>query len=532
MLFNSYVFIFAFFPIVFFVFFRIGKYSHALASLWLAASSLFFYGWWDARYVGLLLGSIVFNYAAGHLISHRRADQSVVQSKLLLACAVTANLILLAYFKYANFFADNLNRFVGSSLFVGEVVLPLGISFFTFTQIAFLVDAYQGKVKEFNFVRYTLFVTYFPHLIAGPVLHHKEMMPQFARRNVCHINWENVAVGLTIFVLGLAKKVLIADSMADFSTPIFHAVAAGGEPKLIEAWIGALAYTFQLYFDFSAYSDMAIGLSLMFNVRLPMNFNSPYKAISIIEFWRRWHMTLSRFLRDYLYIPLGGSRHGHMHRYLNLMITMLLGGLWHGAGWTFVMWGGLHGSYLMANHAWRRLKQQLGWREGGRLARLGAGALTFLAVVVGWVFFRADSFSSAMTMLNGMAGANGVSLPDVFKGGLEQYSFQRSWLVFAGFSPLAPGLNALKAALFLSLGCSIVWLLPNVRQLFMDYRPTCGDLPENRTSETFEGSPVRSRYVSYLQWKPGKVYAWLAGALFCFSVMELTRVSEFLYFQF
>jgi len=208
----------------------------------------------------------------------------------------------LGYFKYANFFAQNINHLAGTTLPIAEVILPLGISFFTFTQIAFLVDTYQGKVKEYNFVHYLLFVTYFPHLIAGPVLHHKEMMPQFAKRTTCYINWENVAVGLTIFVLGLAKKVVIADSMAEFSSPIFDAVQAGGQPMLIEAWVGALSYTLQLYFDFSGYTDMAIGLSLMLNVRLPMNFNSPYQATSIIEFWRRWHMTLSRFLRDYLYI--------------------------------------------------------------------------------------------------------------------------------------------------------------------------------------------------------------------------------------
>jgi len=392
MLFNSYIFIFAFLPIVLWGFFQIGKTSHALASLWLAAASLFFYGWWDIRYVGLLLASIAFNYAAGYVIGHRVArqsvSQSVSQSKILLASAIGVNLILLGYFKYANFFVTNLNHLSGSSLSLGEIILPLGISFFTFTQIAFLVDTYQGKVKEFNFVHYTLFVTYFPHLIAGPVLHHKEMMPQFAQRNVCKLNWDNVAVGLSIFVLGLAKKVLIADSLAEFPTPIFSAVAAGGQPMLFEAWIGALSYTLQLYFDFSAYSDMAIGISLMFNVRLPMNFNSPYKATNIIDFWRRWHMTLSRFLRDYLYIPLGGSRHGKFRRYLNLFITMLLGGLWHGAGWTFVIWGALHGFYLMVNHAWRGFKQKMGWGDGGRLARFGAGALTFLAVVVGWVFLE------------------------------------------------------------------------------------------------------------------------------------------------
>lgn len=529
MLFNSYIFIFAFLPIVFFGFFRIGRGSHALASLWLAVASLFFYGWWDIRFVSLLLGSIVFNYSAGYLIGHKIARSSVRQSKVLLASAVSANLILLGYFKYANFFAENLSSLAGASLSLGEVILPLGISFFTFTQIAFLVDTYQGKVKEYNFVHYTLFVTYFPHLIAGPVLHHKEMMPQFAKRNVCHLDWGNVAVGLSIFVLGLAKKVLIADSLAEFATPIFGSVAAGGQPMLFEAWVGALAYTLQLYFDFSGYSDMAIGLSLMFNVRLPMNFNSPYKATSIIDFWRRWHMTLSRFLRDYLYIPLGGSRNGKFQRYLNLMITMLLGGLWHGAGWTFVIWGGLHGFYLIVNHAWRGFKEKMRWGHGGSLMKLSAGALTFLAVVVGWVFFRADSFSSASTMLHGMAGLNGVSLPASLEGRVGQYLPQHNWIVFHGLG----NFNSVDVLTALSMGFVIVWLLPNVQELFQCYRPTCEGLNENRESVEGKALPLPyGRFGRYLQWRPTKIYAWITGVLFCFSILELTRVSEFLYFQF
>jgi alginate O-acetyltransferase complex protein AlgI len=501
MLFNSYGFIFAFLPIVWFGFFKIGKLSHALASLWLAAASIFFYGWWDIRFVGLLLGSIAFNYAAGYLIGHRAASQR----KILLSGAITANLTLLAYFKYANFFIHNLNHFASLTLSIGEVILPLGISFFTFTQIAFLVDTYQGKVKEFNFVHYVLFVTYFPHLIAGPILHHKEMMPQFAKRNVCHINWTNVAVGFSIFTLGLAKKSLIADSLAEFATPTFSALT-WQQPMFVEAWVGALAYTLQLYFDFSAYSDMAIGLSLMFNVRLPMNFNSPYKATSIIDFWRCWHMTLSRFLRDYLYIPMGGSRNGKPQRYLNLMITMLLGGLWHGAGWTFIIWGGLHGFYLMVNHAWRGFKERMGWNEGGGLAKFGAGALTFLSVVVGWVFFRADSFTSAMTMLHGMAGMNGMLVK---------------------FAPV-------REELKLVIPCLIfVFFLPNVRQLFQNYRPTCEDMKDNALSAIPEALP-KSQGILFdkLQWQPSLTYAWAIGALFVMSILEFTRVSEFLYFQF
>lgn len=524
MLFNSYIFIFSFFPIVFFGFFYVGKFSHALASIWLTVASLFFYGWWDIRFVSLLLGSIVFNFAAGYLIGHRVARTLVSQSKLLLAVAIGVNLILLGYFKYANFFADSLNHFADTALPIGQVILPLGISFFTFTQIAFLVDTYQGKVKEFNFVHYTLFVTYFPHLIAGPVLHHKEMMPQFSKRNVCHINWDNVAVGLSIFILGLAKKVLIADSLAEFSTPIFSAVAAGGSPMLFEAWTGALAYTLQLYFDFSAYSDMAIGISLMFNVRLPMNFNSPYKATNIIDFWRRWHMSLSRFLRDYLYIPLGGSRNGKAQRYLNLMITMVLGGLWHGAGWTFVIWGALHGFYLMVNHAWRGFNKKMGWGEGGSLAKLCAGALTFLAVVIGWVFFRADSFSSAITMLHGMAGMNGVSLPESLAGRLGQYFVGQDWVVFEGIK-----IDIKKAGMILSLSFLITWFLPNVREIFSRYRPTCEDI--DNTNKALSANLV-SKFDIALEWKTTTGNMLAAAFLFALSVMGLTQVSEFLYFQF
>jgi alginate O-acetyltransferase complex protein AlgI len=532
MLFNSYVFIFAFFPIVFFGYFRIGKYSHMLATLWLAAASLFFYGWWDVRFVGLLLGSIVFNYAAGYLIGHGVARPSVHQPvsrpKFLLAGAITVNLVLLGYFKYANFFAENINHLTGASLPIGQVILPLGISFFSFTQIAFLVDTYQGKVKEFNFVRYLLFVSYFPHLIAGPILHHKEMMPQFAKRNVSHLNWENVAVGLTIFVLGLAKKVLIADSLGDIATPIFGAVASGGQPMLIEAWVGALAYTLQLYFDFSAYSDMAIGMSLMFNVRLPNNFDSPYKATSIIDFRRRWHITLSRFLRDYLYVPLGGNRKGRLRRYINLMATMLLGGLWHGAGWTFVIWGGLHGFYLMLNHSWRRFKKNRGWGEGGRIAKLGAGALTFLAVVVGWVFFRADSFISAMTILHGMAGMNGMSLPTSWEVQLEQHLAQYNWITFKD-----PAFHPEKVRFFLGWSFAIVWLMPNLEQWFRTYRPTCEDLKENRQPvESISISPLRAQFFRFFKWRPTTIHAILMSTLFYYCVYAMTQVSEFLYFQF
>ncbi len=333
------------------------------------------------------------------------------------------------------------------------------------------------------------------------MLHHKQMMPQFGHADTWRINLDHVAVGLTIFVLGLAKKVLIADNLAEYATPIFAAASQGQTLMLVEAWVGALAYTLQLYFDFSGYSDMAIGLSLMFNVRLPLNFDSPYKSTSIIDFWRRWHMTLSAFLRDYLYFPLGGNRKGPTRRYLNLMATMLLGGLWHGAGWTFVIWGGLHGMYLMLNHAWRELKARLGWGEGGRLAKLGAGALTFLAVVVAWVFFRADSFASAQAMLAGMAGFNGV---------LDK------WV------PVRDGLELIVPCLLL------VWLFPNVRQIMRNYKPTWEDMAGKATP-----APMPTGWVSrILMWRPSVTHALTIGVLFYVCFISLTKISEFLYFQF
>ncbi len=519
MLFNSYGFIFGFLPLVLFGFFYLGRFSPAMSSLWLASASVFFYGWWDIRYVALLLASVVFNFAAGYLIVQQRARQATEPPKALLAGAIVLNLMVLGYFKYAHFFAQTIGQIAGVSLHVGDVLLPLGISFFTFTQIAFLVDTYQGKVKELHFIHYALFVTYFPHLIAGPVLHHRDMMPQFAKRHVGQIHWGNMAVGMSIFVLGLAKKVLIADALADYASPVFTAAATGEAPKLFAAWVGALSYTLQLYFDFSAYSDMAVGLSLLLNVRLPMNFNSPYKATSIIDFWRRWHMTLSRFLRDYLYIPLGGSRHGNLRRYINLMLTMLLGGLWHGAGWTFVIWGGLHGGYLMINHAWRGIKHRMGLKVGGKLATLGAGALTFLAVTVGWVFFRADRFATAISLLRGMAGMNGVSFPAFLKGIVAPFCAQQGWAV-----SFEMGTDALRASVLLMACLLLVWLAPNLWQIFHGYHPTCEDLSD---------PPMAAmRIAKRLQWQPTRSYALFCALLFITSVLSLTRVSEFLYFQF
>lgn len=286
---------------------------------------------------------------------------------------------------------------------IERIILPIGISFFTFTQIAFLADTFQKGVHEYAFIHYGLFVTYFPHLIAGPVLHHAQMMPQFRESTTYKIDTANLAGGLTIFIIGLFKKIVMADGISPYADAVFNAAEAGSMPSFNEAWIGAFAYTFQLYFDFSGYSDMAIGLSWMFNVRLPFNFNSPYQADNISEFWRRWHISLSVFLREYLYIPLGGNRKGDFRRYINLMVTMLLGGLWHGASWNFVFWGGLHGSYLVANHGFQAFVEKLckGYSASWLFGLLG-WLLTFLSAVVAWVFFRATTFSGAKCILEAM----------------------------------------------------------------------------------------------------------------------------------
>lgn len=519
MLFNSLPFIFLFLPVVLAGYFLLGRRNTLAAAAWLTLASLFFYGWWNPIYVGLLLLSMVFNYRAGLAIVQARAAGAEARARRVLTFAIVADLALLAYYKYANFFLDNLNAALSTQWSLGEIILPLGISFFTFTQIAFLVDAAQGKAKEYSFVHYALFVTYFPHLIAGPILHHAEMMPQFARRESYAANAEMMAAGVTLFVMGLAKKVLIADGVGGYVGPFFDAARIGVPLTFLEAWCGALAYTFQLYFDFSGYSDMAIGLSLLFGVRLPVNFHSPYKAVNIIDFWRRWHMTLSRFLRDYLYVPLGGNRKGPARRYINLLLTMLLGGLWHGAGWTFVVWGALHGVYLCVNHGWRALRVALR-HDLSRTSTAGralACLLTFAAVVVGWVIFRADSMSSAMVMLRGMAGLNGFALPDQW---LAKWGALGVWLNAHGVAfTEARGLVSSGLINWIVILLVVVWWAPNSQQIMHRAQPALG-------------VPQDDAVARRLTWRPAPWLAVPFAVLAIAVVVNLHRKSEFLYFQF
>lgn len=511
MLFNSPEFIFLFLPVSLFIFFQVGRRGyHQAAIIWLVAASLFFYGWWQVAYLGLLLASIAFNYLIGMTLS-RLYPIELVERKYLLTFGIVVNLGLLGYFKYANFLVSSTNELLGTNFNLQTIILPLAISFFTFNQVAYLVDAYRGEAKEYDFFKYCLFITFFPHLIAGPIVHHKEMIPQFDRKHIYHINPNDIAIGLTIFSIGLCKKLFFADSIAVYATPVFDAAAHGVPLTFLEAWSGAITYSLQLYFDFSGYSDMAIGAARLFGIKFPLNFSSPYKAVNIIDFWRRWHMTLSQFLRDYLYIPLGGNRKGKLQRYVNLMITMLLGGLWHGAGWTFVIWGGLHGVYLIINHQWHSFRRALGhnlnqsywWSRG-----LGC-LITFLAVVVAWVFFRAKNIDTAMVMLHGMTGTSSIS---VSQGLLNKA-------------------EVIKSA-FLSVGLlSIAWFFPNTQQWLQDYSPAI-DQPKKYHSQS--SARWQKHLHEKLKWQPNIGFGLLFGFLLfiCTKTFLAASPSEFLYFQF
>ena len=519
MLFNSYTFILGYLPITFLVFFALAQKSHKIAAVWLMLTSLFFYGWWGPQYILLLAASILVNFGIGLGIQRRHRADRPRQAKGMLVLGITANLMLLGYFKYSNFFIHNFNFVLGTNWGIDDIILPLGISFYTFTQIAYLVDTAQGKVREYNFVHYALFVTYFPHLVAGPILHHAEMMPQFARPETYRMRWGNIAVGLTIFFIGLFKKTVLADGIATYSSIVFDAAAAGTALPFLDAWGGALAYTLRLYFDFSGYCDMAIGISRLFGINLPLNFNSPYKAENISDFWMRWHMTLSRFLREYLYIPLGGNRKGGARRYVNLLVTMLLGGLWHGANWTFVIWGGLHGLYLVVNHVWQSFRQRLGWnREGGRAGRIVAQALTFLAVVVAWVFFRATSIDAALIVLKGMAGFNGIEMP--FKW-LAKWGAAGNWLSLHGVRFHDSPTFASGLLYWIVGGLAIVWLAPNTQQIMEWFDPALNYRPEPRPS------------MLWLRWRPTMRWALASVVVAYFGMLYMSSgFSEFIYFQF
>ncbi len=511
MLFNSYQFIIFFFPLTLLIFLGIARYNHHLAAAWLGIASLYFYASWHYQDLYLLLLSIVGNYTAVYWL----AKLAPSSRQILLWFSVSTNLVILAYFKYSNFLVDTWDKLFGQDHALAKIALPLGISFFTFTQIAFLVDSYRGKVKEFSPIHYLLFVTYLPHLIAGPILHHQEMISQFQSYRMYRWKSRNILNGLLMFSIGLFKKVILADGVVPYVLPIFNAANQGLDISWADAWLGALAYTVQLYFDFSGYSDMAIGISLLFNVKLPINFNSPYKSVNITEFWRNWHITLSNFLRDYLYIPLGGNRHGQFRRYLNLLLTMLLGGLWHGAGWTFIIWGGLHGCYLVINQVWQSYRKQQGHnlKQSTLWSRLAGRIITFTAVIIAWVLFRAESLDAAILILQSM-----FSIPDLdFK--LTE----------------AP----VEASLWVSTLLCIVWFCPNSQFLLKSFKNQIDKIQVfNRRPERLNPSDILQiqRLPIWLQqyeiWHYFIIGITLPLILLIIAISESQSIKEFIYFNF
>jgi D-alanyl-lipoteichoic acid acyltransferase DltB (MBOAT superfamily) len=405
-------------PLTFLIyFFLLSKRLIIGAKGFLVFASLFFYSWWNIIYLPIILTSMLFNYIVGNSLNENFTHRIKIHKKSLLTIGIVGNISLLAYFKYADFFIFNVNFFSDANIPLLELALPLAISFFTFQQIAYLVDSYRRETTEYDFLNYALFVTFFPQLIAGPIVHHKEMMPQFANRWNLVKKYKNIAIGIFIFSIGLFKKVVIADTFAVWATNGFDKAET---LNFIEAWATSLSYTFQLYFDFSGYTDMAIGIALLFNIRLPINFNSPYKAKDIQDFWRRWHITLSRFLRDYIYIPLGGNRQGKFKTYSNLMVTFILGGLWHGAGWTFVFWGFLHGMALVIHRIWKIL--------GYQINSFMAWFITFNFINISWVFFRAKEWEDAIKVLHGMFFGSLVLPTSLSHFYIDFISYTDTWL--------------------------------------------------------------------------------------------------------
>ncbi|MEA4924902.1 MAG: MBOAT family protein [Syntrophomonadaceae bacterium] len=487
MLFNSYEYIFLFLPVSLIIYFVLNKFTatSSWSILWLVLTSLFFYSWWNPVYLPLILISMAVNYLVG-LALVNSSNSSRFSPKSILIIGISFNLLLLGYFKYTDFLITNINQFISADFPLRHIILPLGISFFTFTQIAYLVDAYRSEAKEYKPANYALFVTFFPHLLAGPILHHKEMMPQFESRENKTLNYKNLAEGVFLFFIGLFKKVIIADTLAQAANFGFDTASS---LSLIEAWVTSLSYTFQLYFDFSGYTDMAIGSALMFNIRLPLNFNSPYKSLSIQEFWRRWHITLGRFLRQYIYIPLGGNRTREANIYRNLMITFLLGGLWHGAGWTFVFWGFLHGAGLVMQRIWRKLNLRMHW--------LIAWFITFNFVNIAWVFFRAETWDAALKVLAGMFGLNGIVLPAFMAsrlGFLSEYG-----VAFMTLSAHFPCINQGIGLIALFLLISV--FMKNSMEMKEKFQPN---------------------------WKTALFISCLA----VYAILNLNQVSEFIYFNF
>lgn len=539
MLFNSYQFIFGFLPVALAGFYLLGHRRRDWAVLWLIAASLLFYAWWRPTNVLLIAPSILINYGLSRTLL-RLGETRPRLSRIVLLAGIVFNICFLGYFKYLNFVESTFNDVFGSGFILTQLILPLGISFITFQKIAFLIDVHSGRVTEFTFRDYALFVLFFPQLVAGPIVHYREMMPQF-HAAPCRFDPENVAVGLTLFFLGLFKKVVFADPLSRFVSPLYAQAASGAPLTILDAWIAAIGFTLQIYFDFAGYSDMALGLARFFGIKLPVNFNSPLRATSIVEFWLRWHVSLTRFLTAYIYNPL--SLHLTRRRVAKgrpalgrnttpaafatllmfpTILTMFISGLWHGAGYQYILWGLIHGVLLTINHAWRLVRPRI-WPNAASYARIMRPVgfvLTFLSVVFAMVMFRAPTTGTAVVIWKGMIGDYGLALPRVLFARLGP---SNAWLMALGARPSALGGNAfVQESLLVAALLAVALLFPNTLQLLAKYEPALGVKPPK----------AESRLVRALAWSPST--AWAIGLAFVAAagMLSLGELSEFLYWQF
>jgi D-alanyl-lipoteichoic acid acyltransferase DltB (MBOAT superfamily) len=502
MVFASHSFL-AFLAIVLAVYWLVGRRDERLGKPVLIVASFVFYGYWIPAYLLILTASILFNHAIARAVL---SGPSPRLRRALTALGIALNLALIGFYKYAAFLVESLNWTMQTRFDVPEIILPIGISFFTFQQISLLVDAYRGRVERLRFWDHVLFICFFPQLIAGPIVRQHDMLPQLTARRDWRLRMDYLAIGIALFAFGLFKKTVLIDPFVPYLDLVYQAAASGDAVGFVDGWVAGIGYGFQVYFDFSAYSDMAIGLGFMFGLRLPINFFSPYKADSIRAFWRRWHISLSRFLRDYLFIPMGGSRHGLARTVAALLVTMGLGGLWHGAGWTFVIWGLLHGAYLSGNHLWRALVAK--WLPGSRdrvrrsvslawIARILSIGITFLAVSFAWVFFRSPDLDSAMRLATAMFG---------FSSWHEVAHLTR------GIVPMFP------------LYLLIVWLMPNTMELFQATRAAL-HVEEYRDDKV---APLPG----WLTFALSSRWAATTAIVFICAWFALSNLSPFIYFQF
>lgn len=511
MLFHDGAFLFLFMPVVLLVFHLLAARGwRRPAVLALIAASAVFYGVISPGFLAVFVALTLVNYAVGSYVCRTKSLPAAV-------LMVAGNVLFLAYFKYTNFLIDNWNAVVQPAWRLGlaDIALPLAISFFTFQKISYIVDCYRGTAKVYDLGDFFLFVFFFPQLMAGPIVRHNEFMPQMAdtrRRDLS----ADLAIGGTLFAFGLFKKVVIADTAGVYVDQVFAEQAQGGTIDLLRGWMVAFSYAMQIYFDFSGYSDMALGLARMFGLNLPLNFLSPYQSRNIVEFWRRWHMTLSRWLKDYLYIPLGGNRHGPNRRMVNLMLVMLIGGLWHGANWTFVVWGGLHGLYLVVCHAWGRV--------GLRLSAGLSWFLTMLAVLAAWVPFRAPTMASALDIWSAMAGLNGVLLPGRWSNALAGHAHTLAEWGIGFRAKAAADMGEVVELGFpfggvITLGIVIAFFLPNLYE-WMKL------VPEDQRRAPLISLP------RFLSWRPSVAFAVLTGMVFVAAQMGRVGSARFLYWQF